>query len=167
MAEGDKFDPSIRDGMRQPSDENTTAVASAAVSPELAWSRRETASAWRRMDEEFGLLDVGEVQDLLRTGPDRDLTPSEAAVGGLLRVEVGGRVLYPGFQVDRDARAILPVIAGLLDLAAKNSWRPEDLALWLLGPSTSFEAEDRPVDHLRSEPKAVLAAAKNEMESTW
>lgn len=169
MNERDKVDPSSRDGNRQPMEENTGAAAqeSASVSPELAWSRRATAAAWRRMDEGFDLLDAGEVQELLGAEPNQDLTSSKLVVGGLIRVEVGGRVLYPGFQIDRDKRAILPVVAGLLDLAAENSWRPEDLALWLMGPSTSFEAEDRPVDHLRSEPEAVLAAAKNEFESKW
>ncbi|MBB5643173.1 hypothetical protein [Cryobacterium roopkundense] len=167
MNERDNYDPSIPDGKRQPTDENTAAAAekSAAVSPELAWSRRETAAAWRRMDEEFGLLDAGEVHELLGTEPDRDLTSSKLELRGLIRVEVGGRVLYPGFQIDRDKRAVLPVVAGLLDLAAENSWRSEDLALWLMGPSTSFEAEDRPVDHLREEPDAVLGAARSAFES--
>ncbi|KGJ76932.1 hypothetical protein GY21_08815 [Cryobacterium roopkundense] len=117
------------------------------------------------MDEEFGLLDAGEVHELLGTEPDRDLTSSKLELRGLIRVEVGGRVLYPGFQIDRDKRAVLPVVAGLLDLAAENSWRSEDLALWLMGPSTSFEAEDRPVDHLREEPDAVLGAARSAFES--
>lgn len=34
-------------------------------------------------------------------------------------------------------------------------------------PSTSFEDEDRPVDHLRDDPDAVLAAAKTLFEADW
>ena len=169
MNEREKFDPGTRDGKPQPTDDYMPAApeVAAAVSSQLAWSRRATAAAWRRLEEEFGLLDAGEVQELLGAEPDQDLTSSKLVVGGLIRVEVGGRVLYPGFQVDRDVRAILPVIAGLLDLAAENSWSAEDLALWMTAPSTSFESEDRPVDHLRSEPEAVLAAARSEFDSCW
>jgi hypothetical protein len=53
-----------------------------------------------------------------------------------------------------------PVVAGLLDLAAESSWTTEDLTRWMMGPSTSFAADDRPADHLWIEPEAVLAAAR-------
>jgi hypothetical protein len=115
-----------------------------------------TENAWRRIEAEFGLLTAREVAELLGARPTK-----------LLSVQRGKTLRYPGFQFDREARAILPVIEPLINLARANGWRMADVALWLTSPSTSFDAEDRPVDHLREDPDAVLAAAQNAFEAEY
>ncbi|WP_105035162.1 hypothetical protein [Cryobacterium aureum] len=61
----------------------------------------------------------------------------------------GTEYRYPGFQFDRAHGIVFPVIAPRIELAHENQWTDEDLILWMQGPTTSFENENRPVDHLR------------------
>jgi len=140
-----------------------TAAVPAAVSPQLARSIRATEVAWHGMAQEFGLLDGTQVAILLGGAGDIDGLPS-SVTRGILAVERGDEIVYPGFQFDRDARTVLPVMEPLLALAEANGWRFGDVALWLISPSTSFDMEDRPVDHLISEPSAVLASARDSFE---
>ena len=76
-------------------------------------------------------------------------------------------LLYPGFQFLRESGKALAVIESPLALAARNGWPNESVSLWLISPSDSFPDEDRPVDHLATEPEAVLAAARNVFEFQW
>jgi hypothetical protein len=139
-----------------------TGMDSAELSRDLLQSRQATAAAWSRLEDEFGLLDSNAVEALL--GATR--TVSLAAMDReLLGVTRGGAIFYPGFQFE--SGTILPIIKQILALASENEWSNEDLSLWLMGPNTSFEAEDRPVDHLVGEPQAVLASAREEFEAFW
>jgi hypothetical protein len=140
----------------------TVVTASAEVSPQLLRSRRATAGAWVRLEDEFGLLDSDEVKELLGITSAVSLTLMDHDLLGVTR---GGSAVYPGFQFE--SGTILPVIKPLLALARENEWSNEDLSLWLISPNTSFDAEDRPVDHLVGEPEAVLASARDEFESLW
>lgn len=135
---------------------------SADISPQLLHSLQATAAAWSRLEGEFGLLGDAEVKGLLDVTSASSLAVMDRELLGVTR---GGTIVYPGFQFE--SGAILPVIKQLLALAGENEWSNEDLALWLIGPNTSFEAEDRPVDHLAGEPEAVLASARDEFESLW
>ena len=158
-------------GSHHRSDGTDSAAAAAAAgagtapSPQLARAIRATAEAWRRLEEEFGLLTSGEVAELLGaplTGPSGVAARREARK--IIGVRRGNTYVYPGFQFDH--QTVLPVIAPLLELAHANAWSSDDLTLWTFGPTTSFVQEDRPVDHLR-EPEAVLATATLTMEALW
>jgi hypothetical protein len=147
-------------------DQNPSDAPKALPSPQLARAQQATENVWHRLEAEFGLLTGSEVAELLGASPSRrafaETKRAENEVIGALR---GGEFRYPGFQFDHGV--VLPVIAPLIVLARANHWRDEDLIFWLQGPSTSFEEEDRPVDHLRSDPDAVLAAAKNAFTAEW
>lgn len=135
-------------------------------SPQLERSRQATQAAWQRLEEEFGLLDISEVSVILR-GAGGESGPQPPLSTWLLGVKPGPSLVYPAFQFDRRFGTVFAIIRRLLALAADNGWSNEDLALWLISPTTSFPAEDRPVDHLISEPDAVIAAARSEFESRW
>lgn len=140
--------------------------AQSGVSPQLERSRQATQAAWQRLEAEFGLLDISEVSVILQ-GTGAESGPQLPLPTGLLGVKLGPSLVYPGFQFDRESGAVLAVIRTLLAVAADNDWSNESLALWLISPTTSFPAEDRPVDHLIAEPESVIAAARNDFESRW
>jgi hypothetical protein len=80
-------------------------------------------------------------------------------LAAIARRHRGGRVLYPGFQIDRDTGSIRPVIHELL-LAAEGAGRSEaSLILWLISPSGRLNGA-RPVD-LMEDPDRVMQAAKD------
>lgn len=135
------------------------------VSPQLARARQATEKMWNRLESEFGLLTGQEVAGLLGAEPnDRNLTAAKRTARKVIGVRRGNAYLYPGFQFEHGA--ILAVIPPLIQLADDNGRSLESLTAWMLSPSTSFEEEDRPVDHLH-EPEAVLASAKNTFEVQW
>lgn len=138
--------------------EAARAPGTALSSPQLARSQQATEAAFQRIQQEFGLLSIEEVAELLDAPP---------IASELLGVSRDGIIVFPGYQFDRRARTVQSVIGPLLALAKDNSWSNESLALWLTGPSTSFEADGRPVDHLADEPEAVLASARDTMEALW
>jgi hypothetical protein len=139
----------------------------AAVSPQLARSLQATENVWRSMGAQFGLLTSGQVAELLGASPsNRKLASRRRAAHQIAGVVRRNAVLYPGFQFDRSQRTILPVMAQLIRLATANGWSEEDLLLWLCSPTTSFEGQDRPVDHFH-DPDSVLAAARTQFEAQW
>jgi hypothetical protein len=114
------------------------------------------------------MLTSAKVSELMGASTsNRNYASARRTAGQLLGVLRGKSYLYPGFQFDRERGVVLPVIPQLLKLSRENEWSDGDLILWLQGPTTSFEEEDRPVDHLRTDPDAVLAAATNEFETLW
>jgi hypothetical protein len=120
---------------------------------------------WRRLETEFGLLTGREVAEILGAGPcNRGYAAAKRTARKVIGVRRGNAYLYPGFQFEHGA--ILAVMPPLIQLSDANGWSLENLTAWMLSPSTSFRAEDRPVDHLQ-EPEAVLAAAKNAFEAEW
>ncbi|MGY4858264.1 helix-turn-helix domain-containing protein [Cryobacterium sp. AP23] len=134
------------------------------TSPQLARSLRSTQLAWDRMEAEFGLLTDNEAAKFLGVTSTNLIRLRNS--GRIIAVKRGPSIRYPGFQFDRASRAILPVIKPLVEVARENGWSNESLTLWMLGPTTSFDAEDRPADHLH-EPELLLAAAHSHMEAVW
>lgn len=111
---------------------------------------------WRAVHAEFGLLTAQELSALL------DSTPEEVralyAAGALVAVHRGGRVLYPGFQVDPAGRSVRPVIGEMLRTAEAAGMTEASLIRWLLGPSGELSGV-RPVDLLDEPARLQLAAA--------
>jgi hypothetical protein len=137
------------------------------VSPQLARSLQATENMWRSIATEFGLLTSGQVAELLGARPsNRKLAARRRAAHQIAGVVRRNAVVYPGFQFDQTHGTIIPVMARLIELAAANNWSEADLLLWLCSPTTAFDSEDRPVDHLE-QPDAVLRAAKNQFEAQW
>jgi hypothetical protein len=127
-----------------------------------------TEEAWLRLECEWRLLTSGDVAKILMSKPtDYALISTKRVNQEILGVRRGNEYRYPSFQFDADAHAVLPVIPSLIKLAHENHWTDHDLVLWLQGPSTIFEKEDRPVDHLRSDPDLVLATAQDTFTAEW
>ena len=168
-------------GTEHPAEHTTTAVPEdgvrvlrlamaanpTAVSPQLARSLQATENMWRSISAEYGLLTSGQVAELLGASPsNRTLASRRRAAHQIAGVVRRNAVLYPGFQFDRSQGTILPVMAQLIRLAAATGWHEKDLLLWSCSPTTSFEGQDRPVDHFH-DPDSVLAAAKAQFEAQW
>ena len=137
------------------------------VSDQLVCSVQATQTAWAHMEAEFGLLTSSQVAKVLGARPsNRMLASRNRAAHHIAGIVRGNAVLYPGFQFDRVHGKILPLMGRLIGLAMANGWTEHDLLLWLCGPTTSFEEEDRPVDHFH-DPDSVVAAARNEFETQW
>lgn len=127
-------------------------------SPELARRLAATEEMWRSVHAEFGFLTAQELAPLLGLQAPEDVRALYAD-GVLIAVHRGGRVLYPGFQIDRGTQRVRPVIHELL-LAAENAGPSEaSLILWLISPSDSLDGA-RPVDML-DDPDRVLTAARD------
>ncbi|TFC83312.1 hypothetical protein E3T23_02785 [Cryobacterium cheniae] len=138
-----------------------------AVSPQLARSLQATENMWRSISAEYGLLTSGQVAELLGASPsNRTLASRRRAAHQIAGVVRRNAVLYPAFQFDRSQGTILPVMAQIIRLAAATGWHEKDLLLWICSPTTSFEGQDRPVDHFH-DPDSVLAAAKAQFEAQW
>jgi len=136
--------------------------------PQMLRSQRATQTAWIRIEREFGLLTDSQVAALLGANrSNRALVSTMRSDNEILAVRRGSEYTYPAFQFDRDLGAVLPIIPSLIRLAHENKWTDHDVVLWLQGPTTSFELEDRPVDHLRTDPELVLAAAKESFGAEW
>jgi hypothetical protein len=58
-------------------------------------------------------------------------------------------------------------VKDLLRLADANGWEPEDVVLWLCSPTTYFEDESRPVDHIDTDPDQVLDVAARAWDVEW
>lgn len=118
-----------------------------AVPAGLARIAQATENAWKRVEDEFGLLTSTEVAARLGSrSVNRDLAKTYRKRGLLLAVRRLNSFRYPGFQFTRDGQ-IRSTIPELVALSAELSWPQEEVVLWLCAPSGAFDG-DRPVDHL-------------------
>ena len=143
------------------------AASANTVSPQMARSLQAAENTLRRIEHEFGLLTSVEVAELLGSRkPNRSVAAAQRAAGQIVGIMRGNSYRFPGFQFDREAASVLPVIPKLIALARENDRSDEDLIFWLYSPSSFFPEKDRPVDHIRQEDR-VLAAAVDQFEGTW
>lgn len=125
-----------------------------------------TESAWRSIDREFGLLTAAEVAQ--RSGSasmGRSSYASDARRSGrLLAVKRLNRNLYPAFQLGpHGPRA---VVSQLKKAGDRFEVGEEAILLWMTAPTTWWDEDSRPVDHL-DDPEGVLAAFTSHYGSAW
>lgn len=133
------------------------------ISPQAAQRFAWTEEAYRQMEEDFGLLTDYEVRDLL----DAESVESVAAMhqnGQLIGFTRRGQTVYPGYQFDGDQ--VLPVIPKVIAVANKYNLTQSELAQWLCGPTTYFEGDHRPVDHLKDGDR-VAEVAESHFGIEW
>lgn len=135
-----------------------------AVPPGLARTAQASENAWRRIEQEFGMLTSIEVSQRIgsRT-PHRNLASEMRQKRLLLGVARLNSYRYPGFQFADDG-SVRGSIPALLSAAEDAGWSASSLALWLCNPSGSF-AGDRPVDHLDDD--RVVDIASDMMATDW
>lgn len=115
------------------------------------------AEAQAELAQEFGLRSAADVakQAGSRARNVSALAARWRAEGRIFAVPVRHTQRYPGFQFDEHGRP-LPIIGEVM--AAAHHLGGWGLALWFTGASERLDGV-RPVDRLRIEPDAVLAAA--------
>jgi len=131
------------------------------IDPAIARAVRATENAWRAVESEFGLLSSSEVDTLLgaRNG-NRAYAADLRKRGELLAALRNNSYVFPGFQFDHNAGTVRDWVAPLLVLAERYEWDTADVILWMMSPTTYFEEEDRPVDHVDDAPRVVDVAEK-------
>lgn len=85
--------------------------------------------------------------------------------GRLLWVRRGGRLLFPGFQVNESTGDVYPVVPDLLRLAADRGLQSPELVQWLLGALESLNG-DRPVE-LLGDAERLLRIAERSWSTEW
>ncbi|WP_426624291.1 hypothetical protein ACPPVW_17260 [Leifsonia sp. McL0607] len=142
-----------------------------ALPPATARAAQATENAIRAIDREFDLLTSVQVAELLGSSskPEaaRSLANDMRGRGELLYVRRLNKYLYPGFQFDRSVGRVRSIVKSLVQLAKASGWDVEDVVLWLCSPTTYFEDESRPVDHVDSDPDQVLEIAQRAWDVEW
>lgn len=142
----------------------TMAKSPITVLPGAARSLQATENAWRRIDEEFGLLTSSQVAGLSGAQSDnRSYAKLLRDDHRALAVKRLNAYRFPGFQFD-DHGQVKPNAARLAHMAANFSVPAEDVVLWLCTPSGYFD-DERPVDHF-DEP-ALVDTAQSALTTEW
>lgn len=140
-----------------------SSTAPSTIDPAMARAVRATENAWRAVESEFGLLSLSEVDILLGA---RNANLAHAAElrkrGELLSTLRKNGYVFPGFQFDHNVGVVRDWVAPLLVLAERYGWSASGVILWMMSPTTYFEDEDRPVDHVDDGPRLLDVA-----ESAW
>lgn len=137
------------------------------TSPAVARAVQAQQNLYDVIETEFGLLTSAEVGKRLGTRAQR--APRNRAIaahndGRLLALHRSNRLLYPGFQFDRNGD-IRQVIARVRQLADKYSWDETSVIEWLVAPTTYLGGR-RPVDVIDQEGR-LLATAENAFGMSW
>lgn len=153
-------------------DELTDAMARfSMLPPATARAAQAAENAVKSIEDEFGLLTSSQVAQLLGSASTptamRSLANDMRGRGELLYVRRLNKFLYPGFQFDRSVGRVRPIVKRLVELAGASGWDLEDAVLWLCSPTTYFEDESRPVEHLDAEPEQVLEVAQRAWGVEW
>lgn len=116
------------------------------IAPGLTRAEQATERAWRKIEQEFRMLNSLEVATLVGLAPNRYVASAMRKRGQIIGTKRLNRYLYPSFQFAADC-SVKPVFASLSRATADSDWSDSDLILWLCAPSGTFRG-DRPVDHL-------------------
>lgn len=123
-----------------------------------------TENAWKRVEEEFGLLTSTEVSERVGSkSPHRNLASGLRKRGSILGVNRLNSYRYPGFQFTPNGE-VKAAVPALIKAAEEAGWSDTSLVLWLCNPSGSFGG-DRPVDHLEDE--GMVDRARDLMLTDW
>lgn len=130
------------------------------ASPQVARSVVAQENRWRRMENEFGMLDSTEVaQELGNSATNRNNASQLVKDGKLLGVKRGNRTLFPKFEFDLAAGNVRPVISDVVQIAG-DRWSGESLLQWFCAPNGYLDGR-RPVDVIEDEVTLVSTARKS------
>ncbi len=118
------------------------------------------------MDEEFGLLDSGQVAELLGSkATNRNRAHALSKEGRILGIRRGRGILYPGFQFDKDARQVRTEITDVIAIGRDNGWQDTHLLQWFCSPNGYLDGA-RPVDELVDHGR-LMTAARQDLAKRW
>lgn len=133
--------------------------------PATARAVLDTEQQWRRLDEEFGLLDAAGIGRLAgsRAVSLRAWASQKHRDRELLGVRRRNRVLYPGFQLDAqgNVRPAVPAVIAVFDDAG---WREESVVLWFVATNGRLGGM-RPVDVPDENADRVVTAARDAVDA--
>lgn len=114
------------------------------------------------MESEFGLLSLSGVDALVgaRNGNQAHAADRRRR-GELLAALRNNSYVFPGFQFDHNAGTVGDWVAPLLVLAERYERDTAGVIMWMMSPTTYFEEEDRPVDHVHDAHRVVDVAEKD------
>lgn len=134
------------------------------LSPQMARSIQARINFIREIGRDYGLLTAFAVRKDL----DIDLKdPMPRMFGIVYRREM----LYPAFLFEPSPdkpgkQRVKAVVAELAKLADKYEWDGEDVAFWLVSPTTLFAGDAKPVEYM-NDPEKVLSAFENSAGVVW
>lgn len=153
------------EGFTQELDKTLKALRADAPSAAETSQLRRNARARKAFLAEFETLTSREVAELAgsRATNQAALANRWKAAGRIFAVEVGGQTLFPAFQFSEDDSQPRSVVAQVLTFLQPrfSGWQT---ALWFTGRNSWLGAK-RPVDVLKSDPEAVVEAARRETEA--
>lgn len=127
-------------------------------------SIRAACARWVAIEIEFGLLSGADVDALLgQHWPPAGCLAAERRILGV--ATKAGRVLYPGFQFDVEARSVRPIVAEVAQIGLDAGWKDRHILQWFVAANGSLRG-DRPVDHLNDR-EGLLAAVHADLETVW
>lgn len=136
------------------------------ASPQITRSLQATENRWRRIEREFGMLDSGEVAELLGASPsNRNKAHQLAKDGQILGVKRGRGILYPGFQFDKELGVVRGIIKQVADIARRSGWEDTHVLLWFVSPN-GFLGGTSPV-HALTDGDQILEAARQDFGERW
>jgi hypothetical protein len=120
----------------------------------------ETENAWRKLEEEFGLLDATQIGRVAgsRSKVARSWAAQKHRDRQLLGIKRRNRFVYPGFQLDSLGKIKTAIPAVLANFDAAN-WPEEHVALWFVA-ANGWLAGRRPVDVLDETETVTQASAR-------
>jgi hypothetical protein len=134
------------------------------VSPAVARSIQARINFIREIGRDYGLLSGFAVREELDIDPH---TPMPRMFGICYRREG----LYPAFLFEPSPdlpgkQRIKPVVAELAKLADEYEWDDEDVAFWLVSPTSWLASGGKPVDYMDDVEK-VLGAFRDSAGVEW
>lgn len=115
------------------------------TSPELARSLQAEENWWRKIENEFALLNSSETAVLLgaKAGNNR-IASSQRAAGKIIGFERRHALRFPQFQFDLTNHVVFPVIPQLIAVARSFDFSDEDLMLWMSSPVVPLRRTEPP-----------------------
>jgi hypothetical protein len=142
-------------------EQEQSSTASTELDPATARAVRATELAWQAVESEFGLLSSSEVDTLLGAhNAHRAYAADLRRRGELLCTLRNNSYVFPGFQFDHSAGTVRDWVAPLLVLAERYERGTAGMIMWMMSPTTYFEEEDRPVDHVDDAHRVLDVAEK-------
>jgi hypothetical protein len=136
------------------------------VTPETARGLQATENAYRRIGEEFGYLTSTAVSQLVGSKTaNRELAVRLRREGKVLGIRRLNKFLFPRFQFTARGQ-VHPNIPPMIKMAKDAGWDSDALLLWLNNPTSRFDDDRRPIDHL-DDTDLLLDALEQAANDKW
>lgn len=142
------------------------AAARSGLTPQLLRSLRAELEFLQEVEANHGLLGVLEAGQLVAPRSTDPVSEAHRARADqrLLGIQRGGFVVFPGFQFDEGA--LRPVMARLLQVAARHRYDEMSLLVFLCSPTAYLVNGRQPVD-LIDDPERIVEVTRQALGVIW